>query len=808
MNRKVAALKCRFCLFLFLLCVFLSLSQTVKIPVWAVSDWRPCFSIKEGNNTNYFLLEDSVTAHLIVTNSENPRILVCFPAGNSGVALWFDRFRQENKGLTLSLSGNPRPWSCGERSSGVSFSVKSDKERVALTSFTLDSVRMIRNYGTPAERESNKLRDVYITRNSIANATPLPTITLKLGAVILEYVTVSGKRYRTEIKPAPSVKAEITKARELLLTAPEGSTVQFDVNASVPFPSLPPYSEDALFSQATLAFREDLEDNAGASDASTQVKEEALRYTEAMRSLTFLSCREKYLAGSWRFMTYFGRDTILSLMMLKDVLNGAAYRQGVQSVIDRIGDDGSVAHEEDIGTWAELRRIEAFVYFGAPFDITNAEKPLYDYKMVDDDFLFPLMQIGYLLDSRVSMQEKNEFLNRVNARNERNIFTLMRNWNYVLAKAMPFHNAKLKANKPGGNPKMKAKKQGDRAIVRSLIRIANREMVGDWRDSEQGLGRGVYPGSVNVDLVSYSINAIRRMCGSGILNLNEIEQWAETAHMDALKALMKAGSGAQVSNKLEPAEKDWQDAGRLFRVVLSPLEVSKRLKAYFEGGLLDDEKKYFLAQEIEKGITFNDFLYKDIMPASLEKGICFYALSLKEDGKPVAIMNSDMAFRLFLGRPDEEDIQECLKVLSLPFPLGLKTDAGIVVANPAFSTDPADWKILNRKAYHGTVVWSWQMYMLELGLAAQIERADTDDSVRNLIKPMKRAMADISTLRGSVGSLANSELWSWQIKDGVMVPSAFGAEAGSEDESNALQLWSTIFPAVLMKEHQILGDTK
>ncbi|MGV8118856.1 MAG: hypothetical protein AB2L14_03730 [Candidatus Xenobiia bacterium LiM19] len=48
-----------------------------------------------------------------------------------------------------------------------------------------------------------------------------------------------------------------------------------------------------------------------------------------------------------------------------------------------------MAHEEDIGTWAELRRIEAFVYFGTPFVVTNAEKPIYDYKMVDDDFLFP-----------------------------------------------------------------------------------------------------------------------------------------------------------------------------------------------------------------------------------------------------------------------------------------------------------------------------------------------------------------------------------------------------------------------------------
>ncbi|MGV8118855.1 MAG: hypothetical protein AB2L14_03725 [Candidatus Xenobiia bacterium LiM19] len=200
---------------------------------------------------------------------KTPRILVCFPAGNSGVALWFDRFRKENKGLTLSLSGNPRPWSCGDISSGVSFSVKSDKERVALTSFMLDSVRMIRNCGTPAERESNKLRDVYITRNSIANATPLPTITLKLGAVILEYVTVSGKRYRAEIKPAPSVKAEITKDRELQLTAPEGSTVAFDVNASVAFPFPPSLFRGCAFlPRATLAFREDLEDKAGASDAS------------------------------------------------------------------------------------------------------------------------------------------------------------------------------------------------------------------------------------------------------------------------------------------------------------------------------------------------------------------------------------------------------------------------------------------------------------------------------------------------------------------------------------------------------------
>jgi len=766
-------------------------------PVRAMNDWRPCFSIKEGNNTNYFLMADTVTAHLIVTNSENPRILVCFPAGNSGAALWFDKSRSENEGLTLSLSGNPRQWPSGAGSSGVSFSAVSNKGKVVLTSFMLDSIRQIRNHGTASEKQTDRLRDLYISRNGIAKATPLPAISMKMGAAVIEFVTASGKRYLAEIRPAQSVKAEITKGRELVLEAPEDKTVSFDVNVSVPFPSLPPYTEDALFSQATLAFRERIEEKAVSPKASQQVKEDALRYDEAMRGLTFLSCREKYQAGSWRFMTYFGRDTILSLMMLRDVLNGAAYRQGVQSVIDRIGDDGSVAHEEDIGTWAELRHIEAFLSKGTPTAPADLEKPVYDYKMVDDDFLFPLMQVRYLLDDKVPMHEKSEFLSRLNARGEKNVITMLRNWNYVLERAMAYHNAKMKARKPG-----------DRSAVKSLIRIAKGEMVGDWRDSEQGLGRGVYPGSVNVDLVAYTVNAIRTIFESGLINLNEAEKWAEASHMKALGALLKAGTGAQVSSELRPVQSDWQGAGKLFRVVLSPRDAAKRLKAYFEGGLSEDEKKYFLARQIEDGVTFEDFIYNDRVPACIEDGVAFHALSLKEDGRPVAIMNSDMSFRLFLGKPDAAEIRECLKVLALPFPLGLRTDVGIVVANPAYSTDPADWKILGRKAYHGTVIWSWQMYMLELGLAAQIERAGSDDSLKDVVEPMKRAMEDISALRSKVGSLANSELWSWQIRDGSIVPSAFGAEAGSDDEANALQLWSTIFPAVLMKENTILGGSK
>ena len=47
------------------------------------------FEIKEGLNSNRFLREGDVAAHLVLRAGTDPRILIVFPAGNSGVGLWF-----------------------------------------------------------------------------------------------------------------------------------------------------------------------------------------------------------------------------------------------------------------------------------------------------------------------------------------------------------------------------------------------------------------------------------------------------------------------------------------------------------------------------------------------------------------------------------------------------------------------------------------------------------------------------------------------------------------------------------------------
>jgi hypothetical protein len=70
-------------------------------------------------------------------------------------------------------------------------------------------------------------------------------------------------------------------------------------------------------------------------------------------ALSFLSYSEKLLAGAWRFLTYFGRDSMISALLLEPVLSdgkGSAMEAVIGSVLERVNrTDGAVCHEETIG---------------------------------------------------------------------------------------------------------------------------------------------------------------------------------------------------------------------------------------------------------------------------------------------------------------------------------------------------------------------------------------------------------------------------------------------------------------------------
>ena len=102
---------------------------------------------------------------------------------------------------------------------------------------------------------------------------------------------------------------------------------------------------------------------------------------------------------------------------------------------------------------------------------------------------------------------------------------------------------------------------------------------------------------------------------------------------------------------------------------------------------------------------------------------------------------------------------------------------GPVVANDAYAT-PDIWRDFERDSYHGPrVVWGREVNLFLLGALAQA------DSV-----PELRAAAD-SVLAAVDASGFHSELWSYEIRDGRVMPARYGI-------ASDVQLWSTTDLAV------------
>lgn len=74
---------------------------------------------------------------------------------------------------------------------------------------------------------------------------------------------------------------------------------------------------------------------------------------DQVAALSFLSYSEKLLAGAWTYLTYFGRDSMISALLLEPVLSSgekSAMEAIIGAALERVNrTDGAVSHEESIG---------------------------------------------------------------------------------------------------------------------------------------------------------------------------------------------------------------------------------------------------------------------------------------------------------------------------------------------------------------------------------------------------------------------------------------------------------------------------
>jgi hypothetical protein len=104
---------------------------------------------------------------------------------------------------------------------------------------------------------------------------------------------------------------------------------------------------------------------------------------------------------------------LLLHLLLDDITNSNFLGVAVGSVLNRMNNKGEVAHEEDLGLQAHYDHLVNINKKGKKIENLNIlNAPVYDYKMKDDDFMFPILLNRYLLKLKKEnrKQEINNFL--------------------------------------------------------------------------------------------------------------------------------------------------------------------------------------------------------------------------------------------------------------------------------------------------------------------------------------------------------------------------------------------------------------
>ena len=555
--------------------------------------------------------------------------------------------------------------------------------------------------------------------------------------------------------------------RAVDIEAKAGAPIELSIRVATDAAPLTPLTRSEIFDRAFLAFA----DSASRRDP---------RIERQLRAVELLSSREKLMAGLPNFATYFGRDQMMSALMMQSVWTPAMMEHVIGSVLRKLAPNGEVSHEEALGGQAIRENAAEYVRLldsaralarTAPRDtavlmsrarivLGGIERVRENYHMIDDEFQLPVLVARYLGDRRLTAEAKRAFLNgRENGQSRLSL--LVKELEVVASRAAPY-----------------AERQDATNLVGFAPRDATHWESESWRDSGAGYANGRFAMDINAIWVPMALEAIGEI-------------------IDAIHAIGLGMSGTTLGptfarylsdrGSLQAAERAWGGAVRHFVVRLSPTEVEARVGAKL-ASLPENERRYW------QSLVASTSAARD--------SISFLALSLDAAGNPIPVMNTDPATALFLvdltGKtltPLSVEPFRNLDPFVRQYPVGLFVDGlGPVVANDAYAA-PEVWSAFERDRYHSPrVVWGREVNLITLGLAHQLADAvdargrPRDPSLAGYVTSLTSALHRIQGAVDASG-LRHFELWSYRIDGNRLQPVRYGT-------SSDVQLWNTTSLAV------------
>jgi hypothetical protein len=684
---------------------------------------------------NYFYSDRHVAAHVVVTSPIpesdlsiiGPRLIVAWPAGNSGACMFFQPADGKNGSLHIELINS----TVGSPLAPVNLALDGYPGKGIEAVFQLDtaaklplsilgSIRAIRDFTEGPSLLHPKLQEgIKVGRHGTSG--------VAITRLWLDNVTTTTVTFTPRASHSVTIKD----------SEPTFDAGEYLFTAHINYPQLEQLSLHGVLKNPSLIDK----------------------HQHETKALSFLSYSDKLLAGSWRFLTYFGRDDMISTLLLQPILSEEAVEAVIGSVLERVNrTDGSACHEEIVGDYATFLNLQEGI---------GSTDYRCDYSMVDTDYFVPILIHSHFIRHGAGLDRLMALLStpagKVDSSNKGltwgELFILLAQ--KIITASAPFAN-------PGGQTRD------------NMIHLKPGMDTGVWRDSVYGLGGGRIPFDVNVALAPAALRSIASLAKAFDSEVfgKHAEDWAK-----------RADHYAQV----------WEDKTiDAFKVVLPQETVRERLRTFA------NTSTYY------NGPAHDELIDSDM---------AYHAMALEGNNglDVVPVMNTDASVRIFfLNGTNQERLTDFLNNTALsilrPYPAGLMTPVGLVVANPAISGNDIVNANFSNSAYHGSVVWSWQQLAMASGLERQLGRCFSADGPRpdfcsntlvfNNVKSAYNALWD--SIEQNKDSLSD-EVWTWLYEDGEFKHTSLGSlppppGVGGIAESDVIQLWSLTFLAVKRNE--------